>query len=349
MDFASLKDQVKYNCNVSDSKFWGYFSICGLLLRMRELYRSESSLEFYDDISMDQISPWIEKRDALWKEMEGSELRNLDIGRASYGPFDVDSINDRLSGSGLIYGAGFGRHMKPNFFLADLETTIEEDAYVVYIVGHEHVRDIDTVPAMVQGRDIFVRKNRIKGLIWERFYEMRSKKYAGVLDLAFSNYSITREDKPLAELDGKIEVVVNDITDMLIAHEVGEIMEDEGAEGWLEMLATFNGTKEEYILRAIKDVLADCSGNGPLAGIIKMQDEGRLGFYAAFLTGLYKAIFPDAISAFQEFIESRDWQKIEDVRLRGYEKFSAYRDEVLNAWNGPEGEIKVKKVLEQFG
>jgi len=35
MDIKKLIDQIKFNCNLSDARFWGYYSICGLLLRMR--------------------------------------------------------------------------------------------------------------------------------------------------------------------------------------------------------------------------------------------------------------------------------------------------------------------------
>ena len=37
---SKLLDDIKYNCDVSDAQFWGYFSICGLLMRYRDLFRS---------------------------------------------------------------------------------------------------------------------------------------------------------------------------------------------------------------------------------------------------------------------------------------------------------------------
>jgi hypothetical protein len=346
MDFEGLKEQIKYNCNVSDAKFWGYYSICGLLLRMRELYRSEKGMEFYETIAMEEISPWIGERDVLWNEMEKAELRNIEIGRNSFSPFDVDDINNILADKYFIYGAGFGRHMKPNFFLAQMIDEVRsEDHYDMYIVGKEYVRDIDTVPAMVQGRDIFVRKQRVKGLLWEKYFEMRSKKYAGLLDYAFRHFDIERTEEPLKDIDERIDAAVEKVTEMIILHEIGEVMEDRDVNGWLELLGTFNGTKEEFILRAVKDVLADCSDHGPLQALIKNRDEGMLGFYAALLTGLHKIVFPEMMNALQEFVENKNWDSIDVIRAEGYARFLRYRETIMDAWSAPDGKEKVKDIL----
>jgi hypothetical protein len=40
-----LLKTIKLNCHISDARYWGYFSICGLLMRMLDLYRSENGLK----------------------------------------------------------------------------------------------------------------------------------------------------------------------------------------------------------------------------------------------------------------------------------------------------------------
>jgi hypothetical protein len=53
----TLHKDIKFNCDVSDARFWGYFSICGLLMRYRDLYRSEQGLEPYrtgSDLRLDR-------------------------------------------------------------------------------------------------------------------------------------------------------------------------------------------------------------------------------------------------------------------------------------------------------
>lgn len=348
MDFEGLKEQIKYNCNVSDAKFWGFYSICGLLLRMRELYRSEKGMEFYESIAMEDISPWIGERDELWHNLANAELKSIEIEKRSFLPFNVEDINTILSEKYMLYGAGFGRHMKPNFFLAQRIEMRSTDHYDLHIAGKEYVRDIDTAPAMVQGRHIYVRRERVKGLLWEKYYEMMSKKYTGLLDYAFGHFDIERTGTELTDIDAKIDTAVEKVTEMIILHEVGEVMEDRDIDGWLELLGTFNGSREEYLLRAVKDVLSDCSDHGPLQSMINSRDEGMLGFYAALLTGLHKTVFPELMNTLQSFIENKSWESIEATRTEGYARFKRMRETVVDAWNSPDGEEKVRTILAEL-
>jgi len=64
---TELLDTVRYNCNVSDANYWGYFSLCSLLLRLRELFKIERNLEPWDSVKNEEIFPWIEKKE---KHME---------------------------------------------------------------------------------------------------------------------------------------------------------------------------------------------------------------------------------------------------------------------------------------
>ena len=50
IDIDSLARQVLRNCHISDARHAGTYSICGLALRLRDLYKWEMALP-----------PWIEK------------------------------------------------------------------------------------------------------------------------------------------------------------------------------------------------------------------------------------------------------------------------------------------------
>jgi hypothetical protein len=58
IDIQTLTSQVKKNCNISDAHYWGWYSVCGLLLRLRELFRAERGIKLWDserrDLSMDR-------------------------------------------------------------------------------------------------------------------------------------------------------------------------------------------------------------------------------------------------------------------------------------------------------
>jgi hypothetical protein len=73
IDIANLAAQVKKNCNISDAKFWGYYSLCGILLRLRELYRIETGLKPHEKIRQGDVGAWITDRESLWRELEDKD------------------------------------------------------------------------------------------------------------------------------------------------------------------------------------------------------------------------------------------------------------------------------------
>ena len=117
MDIALLKD-IKFNCDVSDARFWGSFSICGLLMRYRDLYRSEQRREPWAAVSSEEIGPWIQQKESRWPELEGQPFRDLVLQGRRFGPFDSGPVNQVLRTEGIVYGAGYGMYLKPTFFLA---------------------------------------------------------------------------------------------------------------------------------------------------------------------------------------------------------------------------------------
>ena len=59
-----LENDIKFNCDVSDAQYWGYFSVCGLLMRYRDLYRSEKGIKPWAEINHQDIGAWIENKEA---------------------------------------------------------------------------------------------------------------------------------------------------------------------------------------------------------------------------------------------------------------------------------------------
>lgn len=117
MKIADIARQVKYNCDISDAKFWGHFSLCGLLLRLRELFRSENDISPWSNINQKDIGDWITAKENLWAEIEGHDFMDLVIEGNTFNPFDTSGINSYLIMHNLIYGAGLGLYKKPLFFL----------------------------------------------------------------------------------------------------------------------------------------------------------------------------------------------------------------------------------------
>jgi hypothetical protein len=331
VNIDTVISQVKRNCNISDARFWGEYSICGLLLRLRELYRSERGLKLWEGIPHKEISEWMSEREVIWKELQDKDLEDIVIGETAYGPFEVARINTTLEKENLIYGAGYGLRMKPSFFLADLVSKRTVDGYVVYIAGGEYARDLADYPAMTQDGVIFARVDTTRLLLWGRFEELRVRGPKSSLAFAFSRYGITPDEEPSEDVDRKVSLVALSEVETYIHHEMGEAIEGERlGDEWKNLLLDLSGRKAEFFSRGVKDLLSDTSERGMIKYIIENRKEGSLGFYIVFIGGYRKLLFPEIVKAFEKFVESGDWELIEDARKAGYKKAREYAERLLS-------------------
>jgi hypothetical protein len=331
-DLDALLQQVKFNCNVSDAKFWGYFSICGLLMRYRELYRSENSLSPWQKIGTEEMGRWIHEREMLWRDIESAEFQDIVLEGKSYGPFDIDSLNAALRDEGLLYGAGYGTFNKPTFFIAQLDHTRDYFDYPVHYAGAELCRDLAASPAMLQGRCIYIRPEVISSFLWDRFQEMKLKPFSGLTEELFSHYRISRSETISRELCEKFSDMVLEASEVFVLHEAGEAFEDADADAWHEMLGSGADKATELHLRAIKDILADTSVMGPLKMISSSRNRPGLIFFLTFLDGIRKTIFPEIVNAFPRFRETGDWSVIEKARSAGYQRAATLQSELVFLW-----------------
>jgi hypothetical protein len=346
-DIDNLASQIKMNCNISDAQFWGTYSLCGLLLRLRELYRSENGLGAWEKISQKDIGAWIIDRESLWRELEERDYKDITLNGNTRRPFEVEKINSELAGKDLIYGAGFGLHGKPSFFLADLISKRTIDGYDVYVSGREYAKDLSEYPALLQDRSIFSRTEPIKRLLWQRFEEMRGKSIKCDLLSAFSKYGLSPQEEPSEDVDGKISQIADSEAETYIHHELGEAFEGEkiGAE-WKNLLSVLPHSKAELFARAVKDVLSDTSEKGMLQYIIKTRKEGSLGFYMVFLSGFRKIIFSEIPDAFRLFSETGDWTLIDDARKTGYRKAEDYAEKLLLLYRKKKDDDSLSNAIE---
>ena len=347
IDIANLSAQVKKNCNISDAKFWGYYSLCGILLRLRELYQIEIGLRPYEKIQQKDVGTWIAERENLWRELEDNDYEKITLNGTLFNPLAVESINDVLGKEGLIYGAGYGLHMKPSFFLADILSRETIDGFHVYITGREYARDLSDNPAMLQDRTIIVRADTIRLLLWQRFEEMRCNKTKEALVFAFSKYGIHPEETPSEDIDKRIQEVALSEAETYIYHELGEAVEGEKiGNAWKLLLTDLSDGRAGLFARGVKDVLADTSEKGMLRYIIGNRKEGSLGFYMVFLGGMRKIIFPEILSAFHAFAETGEWSKIDEARDMGYKKAGGYATRLLELFQEKKNATSLSESIE---
>ena len=331
----SFIHDIKFNCDISDAKYWGFFSVCGLLMRYRDLYRSEKDLQPWAEIRREDIGEWITKKESRWPELEQEDFRDLVIGGKKYPPFDISGINHILSRQGLVYGAGYGMYMKPTFFLAELRTTREISGLTVHTSGKEYVRDLFTSAGMSQGKNIFLRLEPLTMLLMYKFSELNTRRVSALED-AFSRYGFQHR-QIIDDIFGKrLEGMAERYADVLLCHEVAEAKED--APEWQDILSSLDGDrKAEHYLRAIKDLIADTSEHGPYKKIIDTKDRGALSLSIALMEGFRRVLYPEIKHSYEKFLGSENWEPIEDARKTGYARFLSQRNAVVGLYRASTG------------
>jgi hypothetical protein len=317
IDIDDITCQVLHNCDVSDAYHAGMFSICGLALRLRDLYKWEKKLPAWEESDSSEILEWIEVKENRWEQYPEDGFIELTINGEKFDPFDTIGINAILEPHQMFYGAGYARSLKPTFFLADITEKTNYNGNFVYTLGRELARDLLTIPALTQDDCVLLRQESAKLFLWDSiFYIKKSAKPA--LKFALDSCGLkSQEPKAIQPHLTKILAVLKD---NYIYHEIGELLDtDFDRKIWREIIAEFPYSPVEYLARAVKDLLADTNKFGTLQHIIRKRKTASLAFYAAFLDGLAKEFFPELLTSFQEFTQTSDWGVIDQAVAGGYQ------------------------------
>ena len=325
-----IANQVLANCNIADSRHAGLYSICGLALRLRDLYKWENRLEPWVENDPSDVLKWIGDKEEVWEKLAEKEFKDIFLFGRRFDPFDVKEINFILERYGLIYGGGYARSLKPSFFLAALENKKEINHITVFILGREFARDLLTIPAFSQDNCIYVRKESARLFLWDHiFYVKKSGRYA--LKFALKNYGL--KDETPKNLHRNFYKIAADETETYIYHELGEIRDGVfDRKTWQEIIAAFPHTPIELLARTVKDLLADTGQHGTLQHIIRERKTASLAFYVAFLESFSKVLFPQIVEAFQNFTQVRDWELIEKAVADGYDSAKSRAQEIIGVY-----------------
>ena len=300
-----IAEQVRYNCEVSNASFWGIYSICGLLMRLRSLYRFENAVEPWERIDTQELMKWIDSKEKMWRRLAGAELRRIRAGGRSIDPMDAEGVEEHLP-EGYCYGAGYSTGMNPSFFLGELQRRFSRRGFRVSVTGRELVRDLLASPAMSAGGRIYLRMGIFREYLWEKVEEARLSRKRVLLE-AFELYGVSEEEiaSPDRELDAKIARIAEEESYTLLAHELGEQLQEEVP---VELFRSATGLLER-VLRSVGDLLADTHPEGRLSAIVEKRSLASLAFYVAGLTGMRRAMFPEAEEAYRSAREG-DWSAV---------------------------------------
>lgn len=305
---------VQRNCDISDARDHGIYSMCTMVLKLRNLYKWEKGLQPWEEPESADLLDWIEKKENFWATIAGETFGPLSVAGKEFAPLDLEEINATLNGT-LLYGAGYGRSLKAVFFLAEkLEQRTIEGCPVI-ILGTERAREMASPFAMVQDGLIIIRTHALRYFFWDQVQEVRSS-CRNSLRHALQAYGVMKDGVLDQELfKQSLDTIVEQEMNLFIYHEVGEILqEDLSSESLRRIIDHFPGSVLEFVGRAVKDILADTHPLGLLAYVIREKRHSSLGFYLTFFDALREKLFPEILTAWQQFFADGDWQHIEEAR-----------------------------------
>lgn len=312
---SSIIDDIQHNCNISDARDHGVFSMCTMVLKLRNLYKWEHGMEPWQEPETADLLDWIEAKENYWKTIEKEPYRHLGINGCNYLPDDSDEINTSLRDKQLVYGAGYGRSMKAVFFLAEKIEQRTVAGCPVLILGKERAKEMASPFAMAQDGVVFVRKESLRFFLWDQIQELRSS-CRNAFRHALGMYGLLQDGQlSQQKLKDTLDTIVDGEMDLFIYHEVGELLQTTLDSSTLQtIIGRFPGSVYEHVCRSIKDILADTHPEGVLGHLIREKRETSLSLYVGFLDGLRKELFPEIFDALQQFYKDRDWQGIEQAR-----------------------------------
>jgi len=317
MTDPSLLKAIKHNCDISDARDNGIYSICTLVLKLRNLYKWENGLEPWQEPDSPVLLDWIAAKEEYWESIHDEPFLHIPVNCEKVDPFLLPTINEYLASENHVYGAGYGRSMKAVFFIAEvLEDRVVEGSPAL-ILGKEEARELSSPFAMLQDNVIYIRKEPLRFFFWDQIQELNPSNKNAMLQ-ALSCYGLVRDGCSFdrQRLIDVFDTIVDGELDIFIYHEVGENQENMLDGNMLKkIISVFPATALELVARSIKDILADTHPKGLLGHILAVEKKSSLGFYVSFLDGMRKLLFPEIIEASKQFWKNGDWELIEKARL----------------------------------
>jgi hypothetical protein len=337
-----LIQQVQRNCDISDAHHSGIFSVCGLALRLRDLFKWEQGLAPWEEGDPRAVLDWIGTREAYWETLAGSELEPLTLNGRSLDPFDTESVNSALAPHRLYYGAGYARGLKPTFFLAAIEGQQEIDGCRVYRLDREWARDLLALPALSQNDTILLRCQSARSLLWDQIaYVAPSGQRA--LNAALAACGIAQ--RRTSELRRHWDCLLRVQELIHLHHELGEMKASGFPRAlWQEIVAAFPLTRIELLARHVKDLLADTHPHGPLCHLGRTRNPAGLGLYLAFMDRLTRNLFPELLPAADEFLRTGDGGIIVRVAAAGHAAAARYADTIVHVYSDAKSRHDLSRV-----
>ena len=339
---SALAKVVQTNCHIADAEFAGNYTMCTYLLKMREYYRWEKRLPFQSALANDQVGDWLVEREAMWERLRGQPFLPLEIENQRYDAFSSAAINEALLPQKLVYSGGLGASCRPHFFLARLLRRECHQDYEILVAADEFARDLSAPPAMSHGQTIYIRRESLRRMLWEKVEEWSWRKQEGAMGRAVAYYDFQRD------VDSALEAMTDNETESVILHEIGEVKA--GAtlgEEWHQMLVELPNSAAELMVRAVRDHLADCVSTLP--ALIESPTPACLHFYFGNLRAMRKQLFPELSRAYQRWVEQDNLESLQAVTEQGVRHWQDVALQMLDVYrrHGPECQSHIERIAQE--
>jgi hypothetical protein len=325
LNIGQLASAVQRNCNISDARHAGDFSLCVFLLKMREYYRWENELPITGPLAREEVGQWLAERERMWENLESSPFEPLPLENGALDPFDAEHVNCELIPQGYVYSSGYGRFCKPHFFLGDLIHRRSSNDFEIYISSCEYARDLVAPPAMLQGRTIYIRLESVRRVLWEKIEEWRWNRKNEAMARAMSAYDFD------ADAESALERMTLAEAEAMILHELGEGMAGDAlGEDWQKMINAFARSKAELVARAVRDLAADFLSTLP--GLMDRNAIPSLHFFFANYGGMRRHLFPEAMRAYESTLANNDLGAVRELARNGGMQWMRAAEEILEIW-----------------
>jgi len=316
MVHTALISRVQRNCDVSDARHAGLYSVCGLALRLRDLYKWDLGLPPWKEGAPGDVLDWIDARETLWADLEEEAYLPIEVDGNRFEPFDTRAINAALRPRGLFYGAGYAYSLKPSFLLSELDSDHHVEGEPVVRLGKELARDLLTIPAMTQDGRIVFRRDSARMYLWDQIMYIKPSGRPA-LNSAMCDFGLNGADP--GGIREHLDALLDRMQENYLYHELGEIRDDVfDRDIWRALISEFPHSPVELLVRSVKDLLADTGPAGTLRRIARKRDCVSLGLYVAFFDGLGRDLFPELRAAYSLYVQRDNWSFIEDAVSAGY-------------------------------
>ena len=324
---AELAAAVQHNCDLVDAQHARDAAMCTYLLGMREYFRWTTGQALGACVEAGAVRCWIEQRERHWEALldrGADQLLPLPL-QGGLDAYEEEVANQEIAAHRLVYGAGIGRFGVPLFFLAQRESSMPHNGVQVVVAGAEMARGFVAPPAVSRGATVVVRLDAFRRWLWTRAEVAAGREATDAFRTALRAYDAG------GPLDETIERMARGELESLILHEMGELRAGRllGPD-WEPMLGRLEDRKAELVVRAVRDLLADCLVTLP--ELLERRATPSLHFWFSNLDGVRRVLAPQLLAARVGVSGAIDTDRLREEVARGQKHWNEIARDLLARW-----------------